>query len=137
MAIRSLLTPEDLAERKTDPGWYKGKIKDVKEEVVKGSEAKPSDGSMNAIFYFDVWTDTKNPDAKPREMRRYFNEKALGFGRNLWYVTGLLTKGSTKPQELTFEMMQSLIGKEMLVYIKKNTAGFDNIEDWRPLPVAS
>jgi hypothetical protein len=132
MSIRSILTPEDLAERKIDPGWYPGKIAAVTEEVVKGSAEKPSDGSMNAVFLFEV-KDPAKPDQKPRNIKRFFNEKALGFGRNLWYVTGLLTKNAKGPQELTFEMMQSLVGKEMLVYVKRNSAGFDNIEDFRPL----
>ena len=132
MSIRSILTPDDLAERKMDPGWYPGKITKVTEEVVKGSTEKPSDGSMNAIFFFEV-KDPSKPDAKAREMRRFFNEKALGFGRNLWYTTGLLVKNSKAPQELTYEMMQSTVGKEMMVYIKKNAAGYDNIEDFRPL----
>ena len=132
MAIRQILSPDDLAERKTEPGWYPGEISKVTEEVVKGSADKPSDGSMNAVFFFNV-TDPAKPEQKAREYRRFFNEKALGFGRNLWYTTGLLVKGSKTPQELTFEMMKSTEGKKMMVYIKKNAAGYDNIEDFRPL----
>ncbi len=132
MSISVILTPEDLAERKTEPGWYPGVITKVTQEVTKGSEQKPSDGSMNAIVWFDV-TDPAKPEAKPREYRRYFNEKAMGFGRNLWYVTGLLVKGKKEAQPLTYEMIESTVGKKMMVYIKKNAAGFDNIEDFRPL----
>lgn len=130
--MRAILTPDDLSDRSYSPGWYPSEIVDVLEEVVKGSEAKPSDGSMNAIFLFKV-TDPSKPDAQPRTLKRYFNEKALGFGKNLWYTTGLLVKGDKKPQELTTEMMKSTIGKKMKVYVKKNAAGYDNIEDWRPI----
>ncbi len=135
MSIRAILTPDDLEERKTEPGWYPSEIVKVEEAVTKGTTEKPSDGSMNAILYFSV-TDPSKPEQKPRELKRYFNEKYMGMGRNLWYVSGLLkkpTKPSDPPQELTFEMIQSLVGKKMMVYVKKNAAGFDNVEDYRPL----
>ncbi len=87
---------------------------------------------MNAIFEFLV-TNPAKPEDKPRTLKRFYNEKALGFGRNLWYTTGLLTKGSKTPQELTFEMMQSTVGKKLMVYVKKNAQGYDNVEDFRPI----
>ena len=131
--MRSILTPEDMMKGESvPPGWYPAEIFDYKEEVTKGNDAKPSDGSMNAIFFFRL-LDGPN---KGKEMRRYFNEKALGFGKNLWSIL-FPNFDKKRGGELTSEMFQSSIGKKMLVYVKKGTNNYDSIEDWRPLPIAS
>lgn len=128
--MRMILTPDDLKKGEGLPiGWYPAEIFDYKEEVTKGSAEKPSDGSMNAIIYFRVFNPA-DPNAKPRELRRYFNEKALGFGKNLWVILFGLDK--VKGGEINLEK-EYLIGKKMMVYIKKNQQGYDNIEDWRPI----
>ena len=130
--MRALLSPDDLKDRSFDPGWYPAEITKVEFAITKGSEAKPSDGSENCIVYHSVSNPGK-PGSKPRELRRYFNEKVMGSGKNLWFVTGLLIKGSTKDQELTNEMLKSMEGKKLQVYIKKNAGGYDEIADYRSL----
>src|SRR5689334_22871852 len=83
MAINSILTPEDLAKNdSTPPGWYPAEIIAYDEAVTKGSDDKPSDGNMNAIFTIKLL----DGPTKGREFKRYFNEKALGFGKNLWAI---------------------------------------------------
>lgn len=126
--MRAILTPEDLKKGEAvPPGWYPAEIVKYNEEVTKGSTEKPSDGSMNAIFFFKI---LDGPNAG-KELRRYFNEKALGFGKNLWNL--LFQFDKIKGGELTSEMFASSVGKKMLVYIKKNKEGYDSVEDWRPL----
>ena len=127
--MRAILTPQDMLKGEPiPPGWYPAEIVKYEETVTKGTADKPSDGSMNAVFYFKILDGEK----KGTELRRYFNEKALGFGKNLW---ALLFKFDKKNGgELTSEMFASTVGQKMLVYIKKGTNNYDSIEDWRPIP---
>lgn len=127
--MRAILTPEDLRKGEAvSPGWYPAVISKYEETVTKGSAEKPSDGSLNAIFYFTVL----DGEAKGKELRKYFNEKALGFGKNLWNV--IFSFDKVKGGELTSEMFNSAVGKKLMVYIKRDAGGkYDNIEDFRPL----
>lgn len=128
--MRSIVTPDDLKKGEPiPPGWYPAEITKVNFEITKGSDDKPSDGSENAIFFFKLL----DGDKKGVELRRYFNEKAMGFGKNLWVLLFPGKFDVKKGGELTTEMLASTVGKQMMVYIKKNKQGFDNVEDWRPI----
>lgn len=130
MGINSILTPEDLAKNDTTPpGWYPAEIVSYDEAVTKGSEEKPSDGSMNAIFTFKLL----DGPTKGREFKRYFNEKVLGFGKALWPV---IIPGFDKKKggNLTSEAFRASVGKKVKVYVTKDKkSGYDTIEDYQPL----
>jgi hypothetical protein len=130
MSIRAILTPEDMARGlNTPPGWYPAEIISYDEAVTKGSPEKPSDGSVNAIFTFKLL----DGPTKGKEFKRYFNEKSLGFGKNLWAVLFPdFDKG--KGGELSTEKFRSAVGKKVKVYVKLDTNGkWDTIEDYQPL----
>lgn len=123
MSINSILTPADLMGNDIVPGWYPAEIIKYEEAPSKG------DQSTNCIFYFKILGDG---NAKGRELRRYFNEKSMFFGRNLWLTLGFVTK--EKGGSLTTPMMESSVGKKLSVYIKKDKEGkFDTVEDFKPL----
>ena len=123
------LTPDDL--RKTDavePGWFPAEIQKYSEEVTKGKDDKPSDGSMNAIYEFKVLDGP--PQNKGRVIKKYFNEKSMFFGKNLWITFGLID--AKAGGSLTPEKLRSLQGQKLEVYVKQN-GQYPNIEDYRPL----
>jgi len=123
MSINSILTPADLLGNDIVPGWYPAEIIKYEEAPSKG------DQSTNCIFYFKIIGDGPT---KGRELRRYFNEKSMFFGRNLWLTLGFVTK--EKGGSLTTPMMESSVGKKLSIYIKKDKDGkFDTVEDFKPL----
>lgn len=128
MGINAFLKPEDLADRTSiTPGWYPAEIIKYEETVTKGTPEKPSDGSNNAVFHFRLI----DGPFKGRELRRYFNEKYLGMGKNLWAVLFGLDKA--KGGNLSSEMFESSVGKQLKVYVKKDDRGkYDSIEDFQP-----
>jgi hypothetical protein len=133
MGINSVVTPDDL--RKTEPvksGWYPLEIVGYDEQVVKGSDAKPSDGSMNAIYEFQVLEG--DPNIKGRKFKKYFNEKSLHFGKELWAV---LFPGKFDPKKgggLTSEMLRGAVGQKLMGYIEKDKkSGYDNVNGFKPL----
>ena len=134
MAINSILTPEDLSRGDAvPPGWYPAEIISYDEAVTKGSDEKPSDGSMNAIFVIKLLEGDTKGAGKGKEFKRYFNEKALGFGKNLWAIVipGFDPK---KGGNLSTEAFRATVGKKLMVYVSRDKGGkFDNIEDYRPL----
>jgi hypothetical protein len=130
--MRAILTPDDL--RKGDPatpGWYPAEIVKYEEAVTKGTAEKPSDGSINAIFTIKVLDG--DATVKGKEFKRYFNEKALGFGKNLWPIL-FPEFNKTKGGELTSEMFASSVGKKLKVYIKMD-GQYSKVEDFQPLVV--
>lgn len=130
--MRSVLTPEDLklAERESiPPGWYPAEIIKYDEAITKGSEEKPSDGSTNAIFFFKIL----DGPAKGRELRRYFNEKVLGFGKSL-YATLKFPKNSTGGYDVSTELFKQTEGSKLMIYVKKDQkTGYDSVEDFKPM----
>lgn len=136
MGINAILTPEDLAKDKpVEPGWYPIEIKSYKEEVTKdnATTGKKSDGSVNAIFEVEILDGPLG--TKGRKITRYFNEKALGFGKALWAASFPdfdKEKGFPKGKSLTSEMLRSLVGKKYEGYVKMD-GRWPTIEDYRPL----
>lgn len=132
--MRSIVTPDDL--KKTDPidpGWYPAEIVNYSEEVTKDNVAKgkKSDGSLNCIFEMKLVDGP--PNAKGRTFKRYFNEKALYFGKNLW-ATIVPGFDRVKGGELNSDVFRSTIGKKLMVYVEKDkNTGYDSISDYRPM----
>lgn len=129
--MRAILTPEDLSKDKpVTPGWYPLEIISYDEQVTKGTDAKPSDGSINAIFEFRALDG--DATVKGRVFKRYFNEKALGFGKSLWATLFPEVFNNAKGGELTSEMFKSAVSRKVKGYIKMD-GKYATIEDYMPL----
>lgn len=127
--MRAVLTPDDLKKGDLlEPKWYEATISKYEEVVVKGSKEKPSDGSTNCIFYIKI-------DNGP-ELKRYFNEKALGFGKNL-YAALEFPKNALGGYDLTTELFQQSVGSRVKVYIKRGVSDkgteFNDVADFAKL----
>ena len=136
MGINAILTPEDLAKDKpVEPGWYPIEITKYSEEVTKDKPERKSDGSINAVFEMTVLDGPLG--TKGRKLNRYFNEKALGFGKALWAVLFPefdKDKGMPAGKALTSEMFRSSVGRKLEGYLKMD-GKYPSIEDYRPLTV--
>lgn len=132
--MRAILSPDDLKladKEPIPPGWYPAEIVKYDEAITKDTDEKKSDGSTNAIFYFKLLEGP--PQAKGRELRRYFNEKVLGFGKNLYATLGF-PKNATGGYDVSTELFQKTVGSKMQVYIiRDKKTGFDSVEDFKPL----
>jgi hypothetical protein len=128
-SIRKILTPEDLAKGDLlEPGWYGARISKYIEEPTKGTPEKPSDGSVNAIFVFAIYKNGK-------EMKRYFNEKALGFGKDLYRALEF-PYDPIKGYDLSSELFEQTVGSDVDVYVKRslnkeNNKPYDEIDGFR------
>lgn len=131
--MRAVLSPEDLKRGDlVEPGWYEAIISKYEEAVTKGTTARPSDGSTNAIFSIKL---EEGPN-KGAEMKRFFNEKALGFGKNLYAALGF-PKNATGGYDLSTELFQQTVGAKLRVYIKRgvnadNQKEFNEVADFQP-----
>jgi|SRR5579863_507118 len=128
--MRVVLTPEDLKDRPNFlPGWYPAEIVKYDEAVVKDRDDKPSDGSMNSIFFFKILDGVH----KDREIRRYFNEKFMSAGKHLYAVLGF-PKTKDGGYEVSSELFQQTVGHKLMIYIiKDKKTGYDSVEDYKPL----
>ena len=131
--MRAALTPDDLKLADgfppIPPGWYSAEIIKYDEAITKGTDDKPSDGSINSIFFFKIL----DGPAKNRELRRYFNEKVLGFGKSLYATLGF-PKNVSGGYDVSSELFAQTVGHKMMVYIVRDKkTGYDAIEDFKPL----
>lgn len=129
MGFNTIVTPEDIKRTEgTEPGWYQAEIVNYEEATTKGSELKPSDGSTNAIFEFKLLSGPSTG----RTFKKYINEKTPHWAKNLWaiIIPGFDAK---KGGKLSSEANRASVGKKLMVYVKKNKEGFDNVEDYRPM----
>lgn len=125
--MRAVLTPDDL--RRSDlaePGWHPAEITDYNEKEAE------TDGSTNCIYHFKI-LDGPSKGIQPQ---RLFNEKALGFGKNLWKVL-FGEPDPSKGYELNSEMLKSKIGAKLKIYIKRGKSNkgneFNDVTDFMPL----
>lgn len=127
MAFTATISPDDLKRGDlVDPGWYPCEISKYEEKDAS------TDKSTNAIFHFKVLDGAQ----KGNQFKTQFNEKALGFGKNLWAV--LLGKPTDKGYALSSEVFYAQVGKKLMVYVKRgknNDSGreFNEVADYRPL----
>lgn len=125
--MRAVLTPEDLKKGDlVEPGWYPVELFDYEEKEAG------TDKSTNCFFKIKV-IDGKNNGVSPRVM---FNEKALGFGKNLWR-TLKLPYDPKKGFELSTDLFRQTVGARFQVYIKRGKSDrgneFNEVVDFRPL----
>lgn len=132
--MQAVLTPDDLKKGDlTDPGWYNTEIVNYEEKITKGTLEKPSDGSTNCIFHFKI----VDGPYKGLTVNRLFNEKALGFGKNLWKALKfpVIEDGPNKGgYTLNSDLFKQTIGSIVKTYIKRGTSDkgnpFNDATDW-------
>jgi len=125
--MKQFLTPDDLKKGDlAEPGWYPAEITDYNEKNAD------TDSSTNCIFTFKV-LDGPSKGISPNKL---FNEKALGFGKNLWKTLGF-PFDPVKGYELSTDLFRKTIGYKLEVYIKRGKSNkgneFNDIADFRPL----
>jgi hypothetical protein len=125
--MRQILSPEDLKRGElVEPGWYPVEIVEYKEEEAK------TDGSTNSIFYLKV-IDGKNKGAS---LMVRFNEKALGFGKQMFASLGV-PKDATGGYELSTELFQQFVGRQLKVYVARGKSNkgneFNDVKDYQPI----
>ncbi len=128
--MRAILTPDDLKKGDlVEPGWYPAEIASYEEKEAD------SDGSTNCIFRFKIL----DGPAKGVQPQKLFNEKALGFGKELW-ATLKLPYDPVKGYELTTELFNKTIGHKLQIHVKRGKSNkgneFNDVDSFRPLATA-
>ena len=128
--MRQVLSPDDLKKGDlVEPGWYPAMISDYTEEDAK------TDKSTNCIFHFKLDMPEGHP-AKGVSPRRLFNEKALGFGKNLWAALHFPYDPKTG-YELTTQLFKQTVGSKVMIYIKRGKSDkgndFNDVQDFREI----
>lgn len=123
----AVVTPEDLKKGDlVDPGSYPMELVDYIEEEAK------TDKSVNLIFKFKIF-DGPNKGVSPQFR---LNEKALGFGKELWVALGI-PFDKEKGYNLSSDMMKAQVGKKVKGYIKRgkgnNDKEFNELVGFEPL----
>lgn len=125
--MRAILTPDDLKKGDlVEPAWYPLEIIDYEEKPAD------TDKSTNCIFHFKI-IDGQYKGVSPNKL---FNEKALGFGKNLWKTLGL-PFDEVKGYDLTTELFRQCIGAKLMGYIKRGKSNkgneFNDLADFKPM----
>jgi hypothetical protein len=136
--MRQVLTPDDLKKGDLiEPGWYPVEFFKYDEEDASDEAKNP--GSTNCLFFFKVI----DGPAKGMEVKRLFNETAMGFGKNLWPVLQLPAPDGKSPGSkekgylLETEAFKSKLGTKLQIYVKRGKSNrgneFNDVQDFRPL----
>ena len=125
--MRAILTPDDLKRGElAEVGWHPMEIVDYSEKDAD------TDGSTNCIFAFKII----DGGDKGKTANRLFNEKALGFGKNLWPVIGV-PRTKDGGFECSTEVFRAAVGKKLQVYVKRGKSNkgneFNDLVDFRPM----
>jgi len=126
--MRAVLTPDDMKKGELiEPGWHPAEIVSYEE---KDSN---TDKSTNCIFHFKV-IDGKE---KGKQANKLFNEKALGFGKNLWPLIGIPGNAKEGFTDLSTERFQASVGRKLKIYVKRGKSNkgndFNDVQDFMPL----
>lgn len=125
--MRAILTPDDLKKSDlVEPGWYEAEITAYAEKEAE------SDKSTNCIFTFKIMSGP----ARGVSPNKLFNEKALGFGKNLWKALEF-PFDAEKGYELSSDLFQKTIGSKVSIYIARGKSNkgndFNDIKDFKKL----
>lgn len=130
MGFNTILSADDL--RRNDlidpPGWYGVEIDNYSEKEAN------TDKSTNCIFHFKI-LEGKYKGTTPQAL---FNEKALGFGKNLWAVLEL-PKDENGNYHLNTELFQqvAIARPKLEIYIKRGKSNrgtdFNDVSDYRKM----
>jgi hypothetical protein len=125
--MRAILSPDDLKRGDLVPvGWWPAEIIDYKEKEAE------TDQSTNCLFYFKIL----DGEGKGVVAQKLFNEKALGFGKNLW-KTLAFPYDAHKGYELTTQLFEQTLGHKLMIYVKRGKSNkgneFNDIVDFKPM----
>jgi hypothetical protein len=125
--MRAILSPDDLKRGDlVEVGWHPAEIYGYEEKEAE------TDQSTNCIFKFKI-IDGPGKGVQPTKL---FNEKALGFGKNLWKTLGF-PYDPQKGYELSTELFQQTIGFKLKIYVKRGKSNkgneFNDVSDFMPL----
>lgn len=125
--MRAVLTPDDLKRGDLlEVGWHPAEIVEYKEKEAD------TDGSTNCIFSFKVI----DGPGKGVVCNRLFNEKALGFGKNLWKSLNF-PYDAVKGYELSTQLFEQTVGHKVKIYVKRGKSNkgneFNDVVDFQPL----
>lgn len=129
--MRAVLTPDDLKKGDlVENGWHPAEI--IKYHEEEASEEAKNPGSTNCYFTFKIL----DGPGKGVEVRRLFNETALGFGKNLW-KTLQFPYDDVKGYELSTQLFEKAVGFKLKIYIKRGKSNrgneFNDVTDFSPL----
>ena len=129
--MRRILSPDDLKKGDlVEPGWHPVEIVDYDETEASDDAKNP--GSTNCNFHFKI-IDGVN---KGVQVKRLFNETALGFGKNLW-STLKFPYDEKKGYDLSTDLFKQTIGSKLMIYIKRGKSNkgndYNDVQDFRPL----
>lgn len=125
--MRAILTPDDLKKGDlVENGWHPAEIVEYKEKEAE------TDLSTNCVFYFKIIDGA----GKGVVCQRLFNEKALGFGKNLWKTLNF-PYDPQKGYELSTQLFEQTVGHKLKIYIKRGKSNkgneFNDVQDFQPL----
>lgn len=125
--MRAILTPDDLKKGDlVEVGWHPAEIVDYNEKEAE------TDSSTNCIFHFKI-LDGPGKGVTPQKL---FNEKALGFGKNLWKALQF-PYDAVKGYELTSDLFKQTIGSKLMIYVKRGKSNkgneFNDVADFKPM----
>lgn len=128
MAFNAVVTPDDLKRGDlVTPGWYNVEIDSYEEKEAT------TDKSTNCIFHFKIY-EGSNKGVSPTA---FFNEKALGFGKNLWKALEF-PFDPEKGYALSSELFKQTPGSKLQVYLVRGKSNkgneFNEVKDYRALP---
>jgi hypothetical protein len=126
--MRVVLTPDDLKKGDlAEPGWHPAEIIDYQEKEAE------SDGSTNCIFFFKLIEPSPN---KGISCRRLFNEKAMGFAKNLLGAVGY-PKNENGGYDIDSDKLKKMVGMKVKIYIKRGESDkgnkFNDVSDFLPI----
>jgi hypothetical protein len=125
--MRAVLTPDDLKKGDlAETTWHPAEIVEYKEKDAD------TDGSTNCLFTFKIL----DGPSKGVTATRLFNEKALGFGKNLWKTLNF-PYDAVKGYELSTQLFEQTVGSKLMIYIKRGKSNkgneFNDVADFKPL----
>jgi len=122
-----ILSPDDLKRGDLcELGWYQVEITDYEEREAD------TDQSTNCIFKFRI-LDGPYKGVSPQKL---FNEKALGFGKNLWKALEF-PFDTVQGYRLSSSLFRQTIGSKLEIYIKRGKSNrgndFNDVADFRKI----
>jgi hypothetical protein len=129
--MRAILSPDDLKKGDlVEVGWHPMEIVNYDESEASDDAKNP--GSTNCNFYFKII----DGPGKGTQVKRLFNETALGFGKNLW-KTLQFPYDPVKGYELTTQLFEQTVGHKLMGYVKRGKSNkgneFNDLVDFKPM----
>lgn len=125
--MRQILSPDDMRRGDVaEVGWHPAQI------IGYNEKDADTDGSTNCIFQFKIL----DGPSKGIICQKLFNEKALGFGKNLWKTLNF-PYDPQKGYDLSTDLFNQTVGHQLSIYTRKGKSNkgneFTDVTDFRPL----